>query len=58
MGGGGSQRAAVIDKTIAAVVSLCPYLNNPKLNHQSPLLIFSGENDAIAPPFSTRKYSL
>ena len=50
MGGGGAQRAAVIDNTIAAVVALCPYLNNPQLNHSSPVLIFSGENDAIAPP--------
>lgn len=49
MGGGGAQRAAVIDNTIAAVVALCPYLNNPQLNHSSPVLIFSGENDAIAP---------
>ena len=50
MGGGGAQRAAVIDNTIAAVVALCPYLNDPQLNHSSPVLIFSGENDAIAPP--------
>ena len=50
MGGGGAQRAAVIDNTIAAVVALCPYLNNPQLNHSSPVLIFSGENDTIAPP--------
>ena len=49
MGGGGAQRAAVLDNTIAGVVALCPYLNNPQLNHQSPVLIFSGENDAIAP---------
>tara|TARA_B110000114_G_scaffold20250_1_gene19351 strand:- start:3 stop:530 length:528 start_codon:yes stop_codon:yes gene_type:complete len=34
----------------AAFVALCPYLNNPQLNHSSTVLIFSGENDAIAPP--------
>lgn len=50
MGGGGAQRAAVIDNSIAGVVALCPYLNNPQLNHQSPVLIFSGEDDPTAPP--------
>jgi len=50
MGGGGAQRAAVLDNTIAGVVALCPYLTNPQLNHQSPVLIFSGENDTVAPP--------
>ena len=50
MGGGGAQRAAVLDNTISGVVALCPYLNSPQLNHQSPLLIFSGENDPTAPP--------
>jgi hypothetical protein len=50
MGGGGAQRAAVLDNTIAGVVALCPYLINPQLDHESPLLILSGENDAVAPP--------
>jgi len=50
MGGGGAQRAAVLDNTIAGVVALCPWLPNPQLDHQSPVLIFSGENDAVAPP--------
>ena len=50
MGGGAAQRAAVLDNSIAGVVALCPWLPNPQLNHQSPVLIFSGENDAIAPP--------
>ena len=50
MGGGGAQRAAVLDSTIKGVVALCPYLNNPSLNHDSPVLIFSGENDPTAPP--------
>lgn len=50
MGGGGAQRAAVIDNTIAGVVALCPWLPNPQFNHQSPVLILSGENDTVAPP--------
>lgn len=50
MGGGGAQRAAVLDNTIAGVVALCPYLTNPQLNHQSPVLIFSGQSDPTAPP--------
>jgi hypothetical protein len=50
MGGGGAQRAAVLDNTISAVVALCPYLNNSALNHNAALLIFSGEEDTIAPP--------
>jgi hypothetical protein len=50
MGGGGAQRAAVLDNTIAGVVALCPYLTNPQLNHQSPVLIFSGQFDPTAPP--------
>jgi dienelactone hydrolase len=50
MGGGGAQRAAVLDNTIAGVVALCPYLNSPQLDHQSPVLIFSGEDDTVAPP--------
>ena len=50
MGGGGAQRAAVLDNTIAGVVALCPWLPDPQLNHQSPVVIFSGENDTVAPP--------
>lgn len=50
MGGGGAQRAAVLDNTIKSVVALCPYLNNPSLNHNAPVLIFSGQNDPTAPP--------
>tara|TARA_B100000809_G_scaffold264550_1_gene320695 strand:+ start:618 stop:1739 length:1122 start_codon:yes stop_codon:yes gene_type:complete len=50
MGGGGAQRAAVLDNTIAGVVALCPWLPNPQLNHQIPVLIFSGEDDTVAPP--------
>lgn len=50
MGGGGAQRAAVLDPTIAGVVALCPYLLSPQLNHQSPTLIFSGQSDPTAIP--------
>ena len=50
MGGGGAQRAAVLDDRISGVIALCPYLLNINLNHESSLLIFSGENDPIAPP--------
>ena len=50
MGGGGAQRAAVLDNTIAGVVALCPYLTSPQLNHTSPVLIFSGQADTVAPP--------
>lgn len=50
MGGGGAQRAAVLDSSIKGVVALCPWLPNPSLNHDSPVLIFSGQNDPTAPP--------
>lgn len=50
MGGGGAQLAAVQDNSVKGVVALCPWLPNPSLNHDSPVLIFSGQNDAVAPP--------
>ena len=50
MGGGGAQRAAVLDNTISAVVAMCPYLTSPQLNHDVPVLIFSGQFDPTAPP--------
>lgn len=50
MGGGGAQRAAVLDSNIKAVVALCPWLPNASLSHTTPVLIFSGENDSTAPP--------
>lgn len=50
MGGGGAQRAAVLDSSISAVVALCPYLLSPQLNHDVPVLIFSGQNDPTAIP--------
>lgn len=50
MGGGGAQRAAVLDNTIKGIVVMCPWLPNATLNHVSPVVIFSGENDVVAPP--------
>lgn len=50
MGGGGAQRAAVLDNSIKGVVALCPWLPNPDLDHDSAVVIFSGQNDAVAPP--------
>ena len=50
MGGGGAQRAAVLDPTIAGVVALCPWLPNPNFDHDSAALIFSGQDDTVAPP--------
>ena len=55
MGGGGAQLAAMIDPTIKAIMAICPWLDNyslnpADLNHDIPVLIFSGEYDNIAPP--------
>lgn len=50
MGGGGAQRAAVLDPTITGVVALCPWLPNPDFDHNSAALIFSGQDDTVAPP--------
>ena len=50
MGGGGAQRAAVLDPTIAGVIALCPWLPNPDFDHNSAALIFSGQDDTVAPP--------
>ena len=50
MGGGGAQRAAVLDNSIKGVIALCPWLPNPDLNHSSPVVIFSGQDDTVAPP--------
>ena len=55
MGGGGAQLAAVEDHSLKAVIAMCPWLNtltlsSSDLNHSSPVLIFSGQIDAISPP--------
>lgn len=55
MGGGGAQLAAVEHPSIKAVIAMCPWLNtltlsSSDLNHSSPVLIFSGQIDAISPP--------
>jgi dienelactone hydrolase len=56
MGGGGAQLAAAADTTLRAVMALCPWLDSQDiaadLDHSVPVLIFSGETDAIAPPSS------
>ena len=54
MGGGGAQLAAGMDPNLKAVMALCPWLDEGSLtpsdlNHAIPTLIFSAENDAIAP---------
>tara|TARA_B100000902_G_scaffold131422_1_gene130270 strand:+ start:84 stop:1076 length:993 start_codon:yes stop_codon:yes gene_type:complete len=53
-GGGGAQLAASINNEIDAVIALYPWLENitaTDLNHSTPVMIVSGELDAIAPPF-------
>lgn len=54
MGGGGAQLAAKIDPTIKAVLAFAPWLlestlSTSSLNHNSPVLIISGQLDQIAP---------
>ena len=57
MGGGGAQFAAVEDtsSSIKAIIAMCPWLNtltlsSSDLDHDSPVLIFSGQIDVISPP--------
>ena len=55
MGGGGAQLVAVEDPNIKAVLAFCPWIDpsvvSPTLlNHNSPILIFSGQIDVVAPP--------
>lgn len=54
MGGGGAQLAAVADPSLKAVVALCPWLDGQTtaadLIHPVPVLIFSAQLDAFAPP--------
>ncbi|GIS04809.1 MAG: hypothetical protein CM15mP107_4290 [Bacteroidota bacterium] len=57
MGGGGAQLAAVEDtsSSIKAIIAMCPWLNtlslsSSDLNHDSPVLILSGQIDVISPP--------
>lgn len=52
-GGGGAQLVASIDSNIRAIIALYPWLDNPNasdLNHSTPVMIISGQLDAIAPP--------
>ena len=55
MGGGGAQLVAVQDPSIKAILAFCPWIDpsvvSPSLlNHSSPILIFSGQIDVVAPP--------
>lgn len=57
MGGGGAQLAAKLDTRIKAVFAIAPWLYPSTLaasdlNHNSPVLIISGQNDPTAPPAS------
>jgi dienelactone hydrolase len=55
MGGGGAQLVAAEDPGIKAILAFCPWIDpsvvSPSLlNHSSPILIFSGQIDVVAPP--------
>ena len=55
MGGGGAQLVAVEDPSIKAILAFCPWIEpsivSPALlNHSTPILIFSGQIDIVAPP--------
>jgi len=55
MGGGGAQLAAVEDSTIKAIIALCPWIEPSQassflLNQTVPIILFSGQIDATAPP--------
>ncbi|MFT7158723.1 MAG: dienelactone hydrolase [Parvicella sp.] len=56
MGGGGAQLAAAADPSIKAVMALCPWLDTgltpADIAHSAPIVIFSAENDGVAPPAS------
>ena len=55
MGGGGAQLVATEDSSIKAILAFCPWIDpavvSPALlNHNTPILFFSGQIDAVAPP--------
>jgi hypothetical protein len=55
MGGGGAQLVAAEDYSIKAILAFCPWIDpgvvSPVLlNHNTPILFFSGQIDAVAPP--------
>ena len=57
MGGGGAQLVATEDSSIKAILAFCPWIDpavvSPALlNHNTPILFFSGQIDAVAPPSS------
>jgi dienelactone hydrolase len=57
MGGGGAQLVAVENPNIKAILAFCPWLDptvvSPALiNHSTPIIIFSGQIDIVAPPIA------
>jgi len=55
MGGGGAQLLAAEDPNIKAILAFCPWIDptvvSPALlNHNTPILFFSGQIDVVAPP--------
>ena len=55
MGGGGAQLVAAEDSSIKAILAFCPWIDpavvSPSLlNHNTPILFFSGQIDVVAPP--------
>jgi predicted esterase len=55
MGGGGAQLVAAENPNIKAILAFCPWIDpavvSPALlNHNTPILFFSGQIDAVAPP--------
>ena len=55
MGGGGAQLVATEDSSIKAILAFCPWIDpavvSPALlNHTTPIIFFSGQIDAVAPP--------
>ena len=55
MGGGGAQLVAVENPNIKAILAFCPWIDpatiSPALiNHSTPIILFSGQIDIVAPP--------
>jgi len=55
MGGGGAQLSAKMDTRVKVILAIAPWLGRDinfisDLNHSTPVIIISGQDDAIAPP--------
>ena len=55
MGGGGAQLLATENPSIKSIIAMCPWIDplvssSSLLNHNVPILFFSGQVDAVAPP--------